>query len=236
MAFNAILLDIEGTTTPIDFVHNTLFPFAKARVSGFVQENIDGLKYELTELASDHSSDGGFDAELNTESANSVAGYLKFLIDADRKSTALKSIQGMIWQKGYESGDLVSPLFDDVPAAFKRWKDADKTIAIFSSGSILAQRMIFKHSDKGDLTQMIDRYFDTTTGPKRDRESYRRIAEELELDANAVVFVSDTPGELDAARAAGMQTVLTVRPGNVEITEDVSHRTITTFDGLDQEK
>lgn len=229
----AILLDIEGTTTPIDFVHNTLFPFAKARIAGFVQENIDGLKFELGLLAEERAADTGYTGELRIDSANSVADYLKHLIDRDRKSTPLKSIQGMIWQKGYESGDLVSPVFPDVAAAFKRWKEADTAIAIYSSGSILAQRLIFKHSDQGDLTHFIDNYFDTNTGAKRETDSYRKIAGELSSEAHEVLFVSDIPAELDAARTAGMQTALSLRKGNAEITEDHSHRAIQSFDDLD---
>ena len=229
----AIVLDIEGTTTPIDFVHKTLFPFARARIAGFVQENFDGLKFELDQLAEEHEADAEYRTELRIESPNSVSDYLKYLIDQDRKSTPLKYIQGMIWQKGYELGDLVSPVFPDVPAAFKRWKDAGKSIAIYSSGSVLAQRLIFKYSDQSDLTPFIDKYFDTNTGPKRETDSYRKIAEELGLESNEVLFVSDIPAELDAARTAGMQTALAIRKGNAEITEDHSHRAIQSFDDLD---
>lgn len=229
----AILLDIEGTTTPIDFVHNTLFPFAKARIAGFVQENLDDLKFELGQLEAEHAADASYNGQFRTDSANSVSDYLKYLIDQDRKSTALKSIQGLIWQKGYESGDLVSPVFDDVPTALKRWKDAGKSVAIFSSGSVLAQRLIFKYSDHGDLTQLIDAYFDTATGAKREPDGYRTIAEELAMDAGDLIFVSDIPAELDAARTAGMQTVLCMRAGNAEITEDTSHRAVENFDSLD---
>jgi enolase-phosphatase E1 len=229
----AILLDIEGTTTPIDFVHNTLFPFAKARIAGFVQENLDGLKYELGQLAAEHAADADYNGEFRPDSANSVSDYLKYLIEQDRKSTALKSIQGLIWQKGYESGDLVSSVFDDVPPALKRWKDAGKSVAIFSSGSVLAQRLIFKYTDHGDLTQLIDAYFDTNNGAKQEADSYRGIAVGLETDAGDIIFVSDIPAELDAARAAGIQSILCMRKGNAEIKEDHSYRAIESFDGLD---
>lgn len=228
----AILLDIEGTTTPIDFVHNTLFPFAKARIAGFVQEHFDNLKFEISQLAAEYADDPGYSSELRIDSPNSVADYLKYLIDEDRKSTPLKTIQGMIWEKGYESGGLVSRVFDDVPTAFKRWKESGKSIAIYSSGSVLAQRLIFKYSDQGDLTQLIDRYFDTNTGPKREADSYRKIAEEMALESNEVMFVSDVPAELDAARAAGMQTALTLRAGNSVINETLIHKTIQSFDEL----
>ena len=156
----AILLDIEGTTTPIDFVHKTLFPFAKARIAGFVQENFDGLKFELSQLATERANDASYKSDFDADSPESVTAYLEFLIDHDRKSTPLKSIQGEIWRKGYESGDLVSSVFGDVPLAFKRWKDAGKIIAIYSSGSVLAQQLIFKYSDQGDLTPFIDKYFE----------------------------------------------------------------------------
>lgn len=229
----AILLDIEGTTTPIDFVHKTLFPFAKARIAGFVQENLAELKFEIGQLVAEHADDTEYASELRTDSPNSVADYLKFLIDQDRKSTPLKNIQGMIWELGYESGGLVSETFADVPAAFKRWKDGGKSIAIYSSGSALAQRLIFKYSDQGDLTPFIDKYFDTNTGPKREADSYRKIAEEMGLEANEVVFVSDILAELDAAQTAGMQTVLSIRDGNAGIAEDHSHRAIQSFDDLD---
>lgn len=229
----AILLDIEGTTTPIDFVHKTLFPFAKARIAGFVQENLAELKFEIGQLAAEHAADMEYSSELRIDSPNSVADYLKYLIDQDRKSAPLKTVQGMIWEKGYESGGLVSEIFADVPSAFKRWKEAGKSIAIYSSGSVLAQRLIFKYSDQGDLTHLIDRYFDTNTGHKREADSYRKIAEEMERESNEMLFVSDIPAELDAASTAGMQTALSIRAGNGEISEDHPHRSIQSFDTLD---
>ena len=229
----AILLDIEGTTTPIDFVQNTLFPFAKARIAGFVQEHFDSLKFELGQLAVEHASDPDYSNGFRPESPNSVADYLKYMIDQDRKSTPLKSIQGMIWEKGYESGGLTSDVFPDVPLALKRWKDSSKSIAVYSSGSVLAQRLIFKHSNQGDLTQSIDKYFDTNMGQKEDADSYRKIAADLALEANEILFLSDTPDELNAAQTAGMQTILSSRPGNAAITESHSHKVTHSFDEID---
>ena len=121
---------------------STLFPYAKARVGGFVLDNLSDLKFEVEQLVEEHANDADYKSELRPESANSISDYLKFLIDEDRKSTPLKAIQGMIWRSGYESGEIVSPVFEDIPAAFKRWKAADKTIAIYSSGSILAAATI----------------------------------------------------------------------------------------------
>lgn len=229
----AILLDIEGTTTPISFVHDTLFPYAKARVPGFVLDNFADLKFEIEQLAEEHSKDSEYKTELRPDSPNSVSDYLKYLIDQDRKSTPLKTIQGMIWQNGYQAGEIVSPVFDDVPPAFKRWKAADKTIAIYSSGSILAQQLLFRHTEHGDLTQFISNYFDTNTGPKKEAESYAKIACELDLQPAEILSVSDLTAELDAARSAGLQTALSVRPGNLPIEGDVNYRIVETFDNLE---
>jgi enolase-phosphatase E1 len=230
---NAILLDIEGTTTPIDFVQNTLFPYAKARVAGFVEDHFDELKMELAELAAEHDNDADYTGEFRPESPTSIGDYLKFLIDNDRKSTPLKSIQGMIWQKGYESRELQSSVFDDVPPALKRWKDEGKTIAIYSSGSMLAQKLLFKYTDHSDLTECIDNYFDTNIGHKRETESYRAIADELELPAQEILFVSDVVAELDAAREAGMQTALAIREGNAPIPENQPHWVVHDFNELE---
>jgi enolase-phosphatase E1 len=229
----AILLDIEGTTTPISFVHDTLFPYAKARIPGFILDNLNNLKFEIDQLVEEHTKDREYKGEFRPESANSVSDYLKYLIDQDRKSTPLKSIQGMIWQSGYESGDMVSPVFDDVPPALKKWKAAEKVVAIYSSGSVLAQQLLFRYTDHGDLTPFISNYFDTNSGAKRDQHSYVSISNELGLQPADVHFVSDIPAELDAARAVGLQTSLSVRPGNTPLKGDPVHNIVTTFDGLE---
>ena len=229
----AILLDIEGTTTPISFVHETLFPYAKARVPGFILDNLSDLKFEIDQLAEEHANDSEYQNTFDRDSANSVADYLRYLIDNDRKSTPLKSIQGMIWQSGYESGELVSPVFDDVPVSLRQWRADDKTVAIFSSGSVLAQKLLFGHTTHGDLTQFISKYFDTTSGAKGEPESYTAIAAEIEIDPSEILFVSDIAAELDAARAAGLRTSLSARPGNATIKQDCIHPVIESFDKLD---
>ena len=132
----------------------------------------------------------------------------------------------MIWQAGYASGDLVSTVYPDVAAAIKKWKDDGKIVAIYSSGSVLAQQMIFKYSDQGDLTRYIDRYFDTNTGHKREPESYRKIAEDLEISAENILFISDIVQELDAASASGMRTALSIRPGNAPANNEGVYREI----------
>ncbi len=235
----AVLLDIEGTTTPIDFVHKTLFPFARAQMRDFVRGNSLEIQAEIAQLRGEHADDfgNGDYREIFDESYHdSVGAYLQFLIDIDRKSTPLKSIQGKIWQKGYESGSLVSEIFDDVPAALKLWKSENKTVAIYSSGSVLAQKLIFKYSDHGDLTPLIDHYFDTNIGRKLETESFRKIALELRHEPENIVFVSDIVEELDAARAARMQTVLSIRNGNSVIKDRHTHASIQTFDELTHSK
>ena len=135
-------------------------------------------------------------------------------MDRDRKSTALKSVQGLIWEEGYRDGDLLGEVFADVPAALARWRAQRIDTGIFSSGSVLAQQLLFRHSSAGDLTSVLRWHFDTTTGPKTDPESYRRIAATMGIPAARVLFVSDMTAELDAALRAGMQTRLALRPGN----------------------
>jgi len=232
MAIAAYLLDIEGTTTPIDFVHKILFPFAKERIESFVSENFEALDEEIKQLTAEHAADKKYDDHLKPDSVPSVAKYLRFLIDVDRKSTPLKSIQGKIWQAGYESGELRSQIFDDVPPAFERWKAAGKTIAIYSSGSVLAQKNLFEFTDHGDLTPFISDHFDTNVGGKREEASYAKIAEELGFKPQNILFVSDVLAELDAARASGLQTALSVRQGNEPIIEDFTHQAVTSFNEL----
>jgi enolase-phosphatase E1 len=232
----AILLDIEGTTTPIDFVLKTLFPFSKAKMDEFVRRHFDEIGAEIAQLKSEYRKDFTeqlYGRDFREDSPESVANYLKFLIDVNRKSTPLKTLQGQIWQAGYESGALQSEMFADVPRAFERWKKQSKIIAIFSSGSVLAQKLIFKYSNFGDLSPFISDYFDTTTGTKKEAESYRRIAEKLGFEPPDVLFVSDILDELDAARDARLQTALAVRAGNGQITEDFTHRSVNSFDEIE---
>jgi len=225
----ATLLDIEGTTTPIDFVLDVLFPFARARIGKYVETHFGGLRPEIEQLAEESAKDETYTLPLDPTEPGSVSTYLEYLIDENRKSTPLKSIQGKIWQEGYESGELVSPVFNDVPLAFERWSASDIVIAIYSSGSVLAQQLLFRHTDHGDLTPYISNYFDTTTGGKRDPESYAKIAGELGFDPREIVFCSDVPAELDAAHAMGMATALVVRPGNAVVEDAGNYRMVTTF-------
>lgn len=232
----AILLDIEGTTTPIDFVHKTLFPFAKAKIGEYVHENFSELKNEIEQLKAEYKVDFTnqiYGRKFDENSAESIADYLTFLIEVDRKSTPLKSLQGKIWQAGYESGELKSIMFEDVPRAFERWYQKGYTIAIYSSGSILAQKLIFQYSNFGDLSRYIAAYFDTAVGHKRERQSYENIAEKLQNRKHEILFISDVLEEIEAAHATGIDTILADREGNSPISRKHSFQVIQNFDNVE---
>ena len=239
-SIQAILLDIEGTTTPIDFVFRTLFPYARQRLEQFLQEheNEPGIREDVAALRMQHRADAAeklnpprwVDDSPSTELA-SAAAYGAWLIDRDSKCSALKSLQGKIWQEGYRTGDLRGKVYPDVPAALARWSRQGKIICIFSSGSVLAQRLLFGSTATGDLTGFLRAYFDTTTGPKNAPGSYLRIAQTLALGPPNILFISDVAKELDAARDAGMRTMLCVR---AEPTEQIAgaHRVVNSFEEI----
>ena len=226
----AVLLDIEGTTTPISFVYEVLFPYARRHLRRYVEQHAASPEHAplYDRLRDEHASDRAAAEGVPP----SILAYLEWLMDRDRKSTALKSLQGLIWEEGYRSGDLVGEVFADVPAALARWGAQRIDAGIFSSGSVLAQQLLFRHSSAGDLTPLLRWHFDTTTGPKTDPESYRRIAAAMGIPAASVLFVSDIAAELDAARTAGMQTRLSIRPGNRPPPPGHGHTEIRTFDEL----
>jgi len=202
-----ILLDIEGTTTPISFVYEVLFPFARSHAHEHLRTE------DLSALKRDHDED--VRKGLNPPAwSNEPVEYAHWLMDQDRKSTALKSLQGKIWLEGYKSGELHGEVFPDVPPALKQWHDEGVDVRIFSSGSVLAQRLLFSSTAYGDLTAYLKGFFDTTIGAKNEPDSYARIAAAFGCASSDIVFVSDVVRELDAARQAGMQALLCIRPGN----------------------
>jgi enolase-phosphatase E1 len=235
-----IVLDIEGTTTPIAFVHEVLFPYARARIRSFLVTHwgSTGISADLANLREQYAADTGqgltpprwTDGPRNVE-IDSITEYVHWLIDQDRKSTGLKSLQGKIWEQCYLDGTLKAPLFADVLPALERWQHAGLKIGIFSSGSVLAQKLLFAHTEAGDVTPFINAYFDTTTGSKTSVDSYGKIASALRLPPAEVLFISDVIGELDAARTAGMQTLLCLRPGNPPQPPGV-HKVIQSFDEI----
>lgn len=228
-----ILLDIEGTTTPIAFVHEVLFSYARAHAKDFLKNNItsDEVRADIAVLYEEHALDVTQDQDppMLDEEIESLADYIDWLIARDRKSTGLKSLQGKIWRQGYLQGTLKSQVFPDVAPALERWHAAGLSVSIFSSGSVLAQQLLFAHTDAGDLTRFIKSYFDTNTGKKGEADSYRRIAAELGLQPSEILFISDVVSELDAAKEAGMKTLLSVRPGNAS-QPPTDHRVIHSFE------
>jgi enolase-phosphatase E1 len=215
----AVLLDIEGTVTPISFVHDVLFPFARNHVREFLVQHSKAaeVQTDVAALVREHAADVERSEEpppIGAASIDSIIDYVNWLIERDRKSPALKSLQGKIWEAGYRKGILKAPLFDDVVPNLQRLRAKNLQISIFSSGSVLAQKLLFAHTETGDHTDLIDAYFDTGVGSKMEAESYRRIAQQLGLEAHAIVFVSDVVNELRPARKTGMKTLLCVRPGN----------------------
>jgi enolase-phosphatase E1 len=220
---SCILLDVEGTTTSISFVYDVLFPYARRHVEEFLQQHSASAAVQevLSTLRAQRDSDEE-QGLMPPHATDAVPGkawglelsYVGWLMDRDSKATPLKTLQGMIWEEGYSSGRLKSHVFPDVPEVLKRWKKQGRTIAIFSSGSVLAQKQLFAHTVAGDLSSYIDRYFDTTSGAKRNSASYRVIAGELGRASSEILFISDVTEELDAAAAGGMNVLMCMRPGN----------------------
>jgi len=241
MTVTGILLDIEGTTTPIDYVYKVLFPYARAHMKAFLDEHLsdEEIRADIASLREEHVADqqqGINPPPLRDRSKEehlaSLVDYIHWMMDRDRKSTPLKSLQGRVWQYGYQSGELRSQVFRDVPVAFERWHKHCKEIRIFSSGSVLAQKLLFAYTEAGDLTKLISGYFDTKIGAKGEAESYKRISNAFGRAAPEIVFISDVTAELDAARSINMQTMLCLRPGNHPQPVGSSHPTIRSFDEL----
>ena len=224
-----ILLDIEGTTTPIAFVHDVLFAYARQHVRDYLTNHFNEADVRADiQLMRDEPDAGAFDVD----DVNSIVTHVNRLIDFDRKSTGLKSLQGKIWHEGYADGTLRAQVFADVAPALARWRVAGLTVSIFSSGSVLAQQLLFAHTEAGDLTPFISHYFDTGVGKKGDPESYRRIAEGIGIKSGETLFISDVVTELAAAREAGMKTALSIRPGNQPQPSPEQYRNIHSFDEI----
>ena len=233
------LLDIEGTTTPIAFVTETLFPYARTHLRSYLERHGDSPQFLelLRTFRQEHDADveARLDVPpwsgLGADARASVEAYAGWLMERDRKSPALKELQGYIWEEGYRNGELIAPVFPDVPRAFERWRTAGTEIGIFSSGSVLAQRWLFRCSSAGDLSGFLCGHFDTHIGHKKEAASYERIARELDKRPGEILFVSDVVAELDAARAAGMNTIMSQRPGNPTPPEH-DHTVVASFDEL----
>jgi enolase-phosphatase E1 len=230
MPITHLLLDIEGTTCPVQFVAEVLFPYARRNLKLFLERH--GDEPEVTALveavheAWQNDRDPGAQAllaasgsELGDQApaltrAAAVVPYLAWLIDHDIKATALKDLQGRIWEAGYADGEIVAPLFEDVPNALRRWHAEGLVLAVYSSGSVAAQQLLYGHSQAGDLRDLFSHWFDTRTGPKQEAASYRAIASAMGCSPAEVLFISDSPAELRAADAVGMVVLFSDRAGN----------------------
>lgn len=201
----AVVTDIEGTTSSISFVKDVLFPYARKRLPAFVVTHADraDVQHWLHEAARE--------ANLISATQQEMIALLQRWIDEDRKSTALKALQGMIWQEGYREEAFRAHVYADTAPALEKWKKQGVDLYVYSSGSVPAQKLFFAHCEAGDLTPLFCGYFDTETGPKRAAESYRRIAAAIGRPARDILFLSDVTEELDAARSAGMHTTLLAR-------------------------
>jgi enolase-phosphatase E1 len=219
----AILTDIEGTTSSLSFVKDVLFPYAREHLPAFVRANAD--KPEIRAQLDDVRKLAG--ADLDVERA--IAQLVRW-IDEDKKITPLKTLQGMIWEAGYRDGAFKGHVYDDAARNLAKWKAAGLPVYAFNSGSVQAQKLIFRHSDCGDLTPLFAGYFDTHVGTKRDPLSYKNIAAHVGLPAADILFLSDVQEELDAARAAGMQTLQLVRDGALDA--QAAHPQVRNFDDI----
>jgi enolase-phosphatase E1 len=217
-----ILLDVEGTTTPVEFVFQTLFPYASRKLEPFLRGHTQDQEIQslIQDLHAQHEVDardglnppGWMDHPEEARLRSSVA-YAQWLIVRDSKCPPLKSLEGRIWQEGFASGELHGAIFPDVPLAFERWRRQKKIICIYSSGSVLAQQNLFRTTASGDLTSYISVFFDTRVGAKIEGESYRKIAASFSYAPHQFLFISDAVKEIEAAQSAGMQALLCVREG-----------------------
>ncbi len=252
--YKHVLLDIEGTTTPITFVHDTLFPYAAANVGAFLlshwssgavsaivaqlqQQARDDLTGEaaISSAAATAFTQSDLQAADTSVCIATATEYAIALIKADRKVGPLKALQGLIWEQAYKKGSIHGAVFEDFPAALQRWTKAGTKVSIYSSGSRHAQQLLFGHSVHGDLRPHLNAYFDTAVGPKQSAASYRDILLSLGVpteEAGSVLFLTDILGEARAASEAGLSTMLSLRTGNAPITEEHTFKSFSSFEDL----
>ncbi len=214
-----VLLDIEGTTTPIDFVHKTLFDYARENTEEFLKRSygdpeVRNIVFDLNKLHEQSGKDRKpevWDFSGSKKDIDAAAEFCRWLISIDSKAGPLKALQGLVWEEGFRSGMLSGVVYPDVPAAMQRWREQGRRICIYSSGSTRAQKLIFGSTQQGDLTKHLNCFYDTAVGNKREAQSYRNIAEKEGIPAENFLFLSDVREELDAAQEAGMMVMLVVR-------------------------
>lgn len=233
-----ILLDIEGTTTPVTLVYDVLFPYAARKLEHFIHRHFHdaNLGIHFDQLKQHRFADRDpslpeWREDSEEDRVHSLTVYARWLMERDSKLTPLKEIQGKIWEEGYIHGELRGQVYPDVPPALHRWRQLGKRIYIYSSGSELAQRLLFESTDYGDLTPLLQGFFDTRVGPKFDPRSYSEIAGRVFCNPQQVLYVSDSPKELEAAQLAGMSTLLAIR-SDVGAPGPVGFATIHSFDEI----
>jgi enolase-phosphatase E1 len=214
-----LLLDIEGTTCPVSFVAEVLFPYARARLASYCEANahdpdLQDLVEAVDQAWASDTHPEAMALRVSRGEGTDVVPYLEWLIDNDVKLTPLKDLQGRIWEAGYSQGDIVAPLFHDVPAALKQWHLQQKVLAVYSSGSVAAQQLLYGHCQAGDLRGLFRHWFDTRTGPKQVPGSYTAIAAAMGAVPAQVLFISDSLAEITAAAEAGMAALFSDREGN----------------------
>ncbi len=219
----AIVTDIEGTTSSLSFVKEVLFPYSQKHIAEFVRHRAQdpAVRRELEEVRR---------LSGKNLSETEVIEQLIRWIQEDKKITPLKSLQGMIWEDGYQKDDFKGHMYEDAVRHLRKWKEAGIRLYVFSSGSVQAQKLLFAHTEYGDLTPLFSGYFDTTIGNKREADSYRHIAEAIGTPPADILFLSDIKEELDAARAAGMHVTGLVRDGAID--PQASHRQARSFDQI----
>ncbi|MDT8388415.1 MAG: acireductone synthase [Thiogranum sp.] len=221
---SAIVTDIEGTTSSLSFVKDVLFPYARDHMAEFVTANADDPR--IAALIDDVREQAG--EALSQDAA--IARLIEW-IDQDKKITPLKALQGLLWEQGYRNGDFSGHVYPDAEQQLHAWHARGIQLYVYSSGSVHAQKLLFGHTEYGDLNELFAGYFDTRIGAKADPESYRRIAAELQLEPDVILFLSDIEAELDAARSAGMHTVWLVREG--EVADAAGHRQVQDFSAIE---
>jgi len=216
----AIITDIEGTTSSLAFVKNVLFPYAREHLRAFVHDHAEDTT--VKNLLADTCNVAGI--AFDTEAA--VSQLIQWL-DEDKKITPLKALQGLIWQAGYYRGDFQGHIYADAAEQLQHWKQQGLDLYIYSSGSVQAQKLLFAHTDYGDLTPLFSGYFDTNVGNKREVDAYRNIAAHIQLPPEQLLFLSDSEEELDAAQAAGFHTIWLKR--EAEFTGQSGHQQVASF-------
>ena len=219
----AIVTDIEGTTSSLSFVKDILFPYARAQLAEYVHAHIQDEAIQL--IQADSSKEVGQDLSIEQ-----LIIQLIQWIDEDKKVTPLKSLQGLIWEAGYQKGDFKGHVYQDAVDNLQLWKYKGLSLYIYSSGSVYAQKLLFGHTEYGDLNPLFSGYFDTHIGGKRESSSYAKITEEIGLPAEQLLFLSDIKEELDAAKAVGMQTIWLTREGITDL--DAEHQQVLSFDAI----